>query len=635
MARDIIARRWAKRNEAELILPERFGIRGELEDDDTGHDDTDGFLALSEYVNQFGGHVLLTERYRISEGFPILRGTWEFGDNALIRNTTQDNDGADYWRNTAVFIGTYFGYGALNNGINTETGYDINPVAAHATSFTFTTAAQAANVAVGSRVYFLDANNYSGSDFARASHMSIVKAVNVGTGVCTIRDPFPFAITANGGTKPTVRTDAGGVTHTLAGIPTTTAYLAEGVHIFNGAFESANETNSQTVHIACHDSVLDFRHVRGEACFGLNPCTDTTINVRSTEYTQIFMEIAYHHHRVNSDVLRARRVGSNPLNAVSSFVVSEYGNDTHLGLVDIGDFNIAGDAAQGQRATASIYTPRTEIETMIVRNASWSGFSVGAAGTRCEGSRIGNLAILGATSTGVNIDSDQVTINNIQCDGIASGQKAVNVTAACGDAVRIGSARLGAGPNAGTQYRVTDLRSASKRKFISNVRGHYTQERLNTVAPGAASSTSTGTDRTIHTYTVTAGTSGSRTGWKVRATGNIPASSNATARTVKIVTTISATNITLGTLTIGAGGGAAQFCIEGTVAKLGGNTATKVSGTTTDHTAGTVTSNGGLHTTTMASNDLTINLIINTHTGDTVVPYEFTVEPFGDEAETA
>lgn len=44
------------------------------------------------------------------------------------------------------------------------------------------------------------------------------------------------------------------------------------------------------------------------------------------------------------------------------------------------------------------------------------------------------------------------------------------------------------------------------------------------------------------THTVTAGTSGRITGWLVRATGNIPATTAAAARTAKVVVSIGGAN---------------------------------------------------------------------------------------------
>lgn len=625
MTTDIIARGLAAQSIARTAaMPEDFGAVPDL-NGNGGTDNTAAFQALASYINANGGNVILRGKYRITQGFPILRGTWEFIGDAVIRNTVNDN--VNYWNNTCVFIGTYFGYGAANNGINTETGYDINPIAAGATQVSFVTASQAAVFPVGSLFFTTDANFYTvtgggNSPFPKASHASVV-----------------VAITANGATKPQARTDAGGFVASDPGVPAGPAKFAKRVHIINGAFESANSANSQVVHFAGYECKLDFRWISGKDCVGANPVVDSQIWIRNAEYCNTLFELAYHHHRVDVPVLRGKRIGATASSTVAIVAISEYGNSVTIGDIDISDYRVAGDYAF--RTSVYVVAPLTEIRSALIRSAQYCGLAIGSNGQRGELSRVGRVAILGCSGTtafggaygrAVQIDADKVDIGTIEVDDLDPTGRGVSIISSSGDAIRLGHSRLGGGAGSGVQYRIVDARSTARRKTLGTMRGHYAQDKVEDIGFLSFASDTSGVDKTVKTYLVPAGTSGKRTKWDFRAFGNVPATVAAAARTVTLKLTVGGSTVTLASIAM-TSAQSGFFNLAGTIRKADTDAQWDVqcrsdNGATA---ATSVTMNSG--TTSMATNDLTLALILNTNTADSIKLREWSVLPSGDEAE--
>jgi hypothetical protein len=368
--------------------------------------------------------------------------------------------------------------------------------------------------------------------------------------------------------------------------------------------------------------------------------TDSRVQIRNSEYSNTLFELAYHHHRVDVPVLRGKRIGTTACSTVSVVAVTEYGNAVTISDIDCSDYRASGDYAF--RTSVNVATPLTEIKSAIIRGAQLCGLVIGSNGQRGNLTRIGRVVVLGCSGTtafggafgrAVQVDADQVDIGTIEVENLESAGAAVNLLSTAGDAVRIAYSRFSTGPAAGVQYRILDQRAVSRRKYINPIRGQYAQQRALILNAGSVSSASSGVDFVAQTYTVTAGTSGARTGWRVRAGGNIPATVAAAARTVKVNTTINGAVATLGTVTM-TSAQSGQFLIEGTIQKLAGQTATMVRGLGSNLGTSTVTPSGGLQINSMATFDMTVTLVVNTNTADSIVQYEFSVEPYNDETET-
>ncbi|MDE2561270.1 MAG: hypothetical protein KGL48_03390 [Sphingomonadales bacterium] len=454
---------------AQAATPEDFGAVSDL-DGDNGTDNTAAFLALARFINATGGLARIGGRYRITRGFPIFAGTWEFADKALVRNTTRDGKG--FWTNTCVFIGTYFGYGPRDFGLTMEPAYPVLPLAAGAARVRFAQPADAGHFPAGSLIFLTDANTYPGPGgrqtlFARSSHGSRVIA-NPGDGSLTLRDPLPLAIAAKGAVLPEARTDAGTVPiASLDGVPGNMARIARGVTIVNGAFESAAMGRSQAVHVACVDSNLDFRWVSGYECLGLNPVMDSTISVRDAGYSATLFELAYDHFRVKAPVLFGRRVGQVPANLVPIIAVSEWGHSVAIGSIDVSDYAVPGDYPF--RVAISVLTPMTSIQAAIVRGAQYAALNIGALGTRANGSRVGVLKVVGygsragAPGAAIVIDADDVKVSSLDVSGLARGGVAARFSADSGRNVSIGDIQVEGSDPGAQPKRLDDRRSAAMR----------------------------------------------------------------------------------------------------------------------------------------------------------------------------
>lgn len=449
---------------ATVATPEDFGAVGDLQGD-AGTDNTEAFRRIGAWLDATGGRLVLNGRYRISGGFAVHRGTMEFIGDAIIRNTTIDR--TDYWKNTCIFIGTYFGYGPANSGINTEAGYNILDIGAGESSVRFENAADAKHFQPGAMFYTTDSNFYRNdkgpnSPFAKASHASVVVA-NSGAGTITLKDSAPFAITSNAGVRPQARTDAGGFSLPGRGVPGTVPRLAKKVTIINGAFESANARGSQVVHIACHDCDLDFRWISGRDCVGANPVTDSRIAIRNAVFTDKLFELAYHHHRVEVPEVRGKRTGSIACATVAIVAVSEYGNGVTIGDIDIADYHVAGDYKF--RTAIYLSSPLVKIRTVKIAGVQYCGLAIGSNGQRADRTSIESIKISGSDRSRkgpnlrriVQIDADNVEIDKVDIDRLDNVKSAVYILPNSGKSVRVGSAII-SGRAGLFQNIVNDLR---------------------------------------------------------------------------------------------------------------------------------------------------------------------------------
>ena len=457
-----------------VAKPEDFGAVADLHGD-SGTDNTSAFRRIGAWLDATGGRVMVGGRYRITAGFAVHRGTMEFTGNGLIRNTTKDDD--NYWSNTCVFFGTYFGYSPNNKGINTEIGYDIKDLPAGGVRVVFVNARDAINFPVGTLFYTTDANFYTNSGkisspFPKASHASVVVS-NIGDGAILLRDPAPFAITSRGAISPQARTDKGGFALSNLGIPAITPRIAKNLMVVNGAFESANYNNGQVIHIACHNSWLDFRWISGKDCVGANPVTDSFIQIRGSNYANTMFELAYHHHRVRVPLLRGNRIGSFPSSTVTIVAISEYGNSVTINEIDISDLHAQGDYVF--RTAVSLNTPLTTLYSVTIKGAQFCGLAIGSNGQRADQTRIGRIKLIdcggskmapsGLVSI-VQIDANEVEIDAIEIDNTQYTTCVVKILPNAGELVKIGYTTLATESSAPLRYRIIDNRSVVKRSPI-------------------------------------------------------------------------------------------------------------------------------------------------------------------------
>ncbi|MDE2561269.1 MAG: hypothetical protein KGL48_03385 [Sphingomonadales bacterium] len=651
MAVDFVARGQAARSlRKHLPTPEDFGAVADL-DGNLGTDNTAAFLALAEHINATGGHVVISGRYRITRGFPMFAGTWEFTGDSVIRNTTIDN--VRIWNNTCVFIGTYFGYGVGMTGMNDEATRAILPMAEGSNVVEFADHADAAYYPIGTKVFLRDANFYPSvagpSSFNKASHGSTVEICDAANGKLYLRDAAPDAITANGATNPTLVGNLGQVAPSgMPGVPDGVPRLALGVKLINAAFESANEAWSQPVHLSCADSNLEFRRIRGKAGLAGNPVMDTTLILHDGQVSNNAAEIAYYHYRVEIPLCRARRILSTvpSMDGVGFFVVSEYGHSVTCGVIDLDDVPVAGDNAY--RPTVSILTPYVTIDTLTVRNAGYCAINIGTQGTRAEGTRIksatvlscaGNAAAIDPASGkapaapaayGVQITSGKVSIADLHVQTLPSIGKAVCIWPQAGDRVALGNVSFAAGAGSGPQYRIADLRPSGSRKFFGKVQGHYTQQqtRMLTFMNVAGS----GTAATIASHTIPAGTSGKTTAWRVRLVGNFPSGAIAAGKTLALKLRIGASNPVVMSQSLSAAQtGFVEF--EFTFRKAGADTQLDYSGFAWLAATAVATRGGSTNSTSMATNDCTFYAELTATAPDSFNLREWSVTPLDDQFE--
>ena len=419
------------------VTPEQFGAVGDLRGEG-GTDDTAAFRRMAAHLDATGATARITRRHRLTGGFALHAGTLEFADGALVRNTSR---GGGHWRDTCLFVGTVFGGGPeTTGGINSLPAHAVLPIAAGNDRVRFEAGRTPAGFVRGGLIYLKDGRRYPGArmDFRVASHVSEIVAVE--RDAVVLRHPTPLAI---GGNATAITIPAGGIAlDPRFGVPTRTARLARGVRIVNGAFESAQTTpgQCQTVHVACHDSDLDFAWLAGSNCFGINPCSDSSISVRDGEFTDVLYELAMFHARVDGAVIRGRRVGRAKSRSVPPVAISEYGHSVNLGLVEVTDAPQPGDPS---RPTVAVLTPLTTIDTLRVANAGPMAVMIGAGGTRAEGTRIGSLEVAGGERVGVHVDSDGVDIAALSVAGLrASAAVPLRLGPGAGRNVRIGSTRF-------------------------------------------------------------------------------------------------------------------------------------------------------------------------------------------------
>lgn len=421
-----------------VATPEQFGAVGDL-DGDSGTDDTLAFRRLGAWLSSTGGVARVTRRHRITGGFALFAGTLGFGDEALIRNT--NTRPRAFWDATCLFAGTYFGVGPGPGSLNGELTVPIDPVAGGADRFRVRGSSAPPRFAPGAIVYLKDGNRIPGAafDFRLAGHVARIAAVEGRTVI--LREPSPVALGGASGPPATalVASDAMPL-HPGLGVPAPFTRLARGVRIENAAFESAADSpgKSQVVHIACADSAFDFRWLAGAGCLGINPCSDTTIDLHDAAFSDVLFELAYFHARVRGSIVRGRRVPRGAGGGVAPVSITEYGHSVQIDRLEVADLAVPGDSG---RPTVAIATPLTAIGDCRVTNASAGSLAISHA---ASGTRIGSLAIDGGRGNGLIVGADHVSIERARISARSNGVP-VLLTAQAGADVRLGTLDLAPG----------------------------------------------------------------------------------------------------------------------------------------------------------------------------------------------
>lgn len=582
-------------------------------------DDLAGYTAMCNYCSDTGDTVTVKSadvKYTVSRGPALYSGFLSFESNAVISNTANDN--TNFWNNTALFVGSYFGYDA-DHGINGETPYQISDVGISDKYITLETLSDADNFSVGDVIYLKDANNYGSTDFAINSHVTEVLAID--GAVITMRDSTPVAITSDGATKPDVRIATNSIVppSNIIGIPQV-ARLARNVGIINGQFESVADTYSQVVHVACHDSELDFKYVKGSQLFGINPCSYTKINLRNGLYQLRAFELAYHHSYVSVDYFKASRF-SLPKDGTASepaFSISEYGNNFTFLTIDIDDEDWLDD---DDNACVSFTAPINIGQTIKTNGSQNTSVSIGANSERCEGTIIDQIVINGSSNNGLSLDSHGVTIKTLNVDGLPStGRAAVVRDGVFNSSIMSGA--LGSGQGSGSQYKIEIEDGVDADVMIGNVTNHYSQKKA--INKSLFSTTGTTSDEVIHTYTVPQNTSTRNSEWLVEFMGNIANSSTDTTKTVSIV--VNGTAIASLSFTVAQTG---YFNLSATLSKGQANDRVDyIAHSDSNHSTSDSANSLAINTN---SNDLVVEVIFNSGVTSTLNSRSFKVTPSLDQ----
>lgn len=479
--------------------------------------DTDAYLKLCDYISDTGETVKIKSTptyYNIRLGGAQYAGTLDFEDHALIRNT--GNERIDFWKNSCLFAGSYFGYN-VTHGMNTETNYDIEDALISAKEIVLVNAGDAADFVVGDNVYLRDPNLYGTSDFSISAHASRVVSIDTVGGIITLRDALETPMTSDGATKSVIirATNNRPAPTTILGIPPLIK-LCKDASVINGQFQSDADTFSQVVHISSDNCNFDFRYIKGSVLLGINPCSDTVIDVYEGLYHLRGFELAYFHSRVHSNYLNLVR-DADPISGTSvPFTVSEYGNSYTFDRIIVNDYDYAGNLGL---SAVSFFTPNNRGGSLIVNGSQNNAITFGSGVERAENTRIDNVIVNGATNRGVTVNSPDVHIGYLKVDSIPAGSMAVRVFSGV-TGFTLDRADLGTESAPGSQYSITDDNGIGNENKYGDIVNFYSQPTVS--IKDNVTHTGTGAFALLHNYLIPAGSSTRNAEWDMEFLADFP-----------------------------------------------------------------------------------------------------------------
>jgi hypothetical protein len=386
-------------------------------------DSTIAFQNWSKYLNTNKGSGYIPgvdTYYKITEGFVILSGIDIYGDgeSSWVRNTA--NDEIDFWNNTCLFFGTYFG--GLDEFYD-ETSYNVDDITAGARTITLSTGGAGSNFSTGSIGLISDPHLTTGATTPYNIHEHMNEVVSVAGDVLTLKYPIKDGYTADGGSPVLIYKETNTNASTI--IPSTyTGYnteLAKNSSVKNIKFTQDVSTFGQTVHVACYESLIEGLVVEGASGWGINPCSYTTFNKLKTSFRQTGFEMAYCHNDVLIDGFEITRIGSSAT-SLGTIVFSETGQDVRLTNFNAFGYT-GGDANVG---IISAGTWRTHISHGTIDGSDGNGITF-IQDEKSNGSSAEYTDIMNQDTQGVYVRSNDVSVSHVNVKNTPAAQEAISV----------------------------------------------------------------------------------------------------------------------------------------------------------------------------------------------------------------
>jgi hypothetical protein len=480
-------------------------------------DSTSAWIAAANWLNATSGTLTIPSgRALVTSAPAIYNGTVIHEDGGIIVNTA--NDSTNFWNNTCVFYGSYFG---IDSGVLLETSYSIQNAAAGDNVINFTTSSESSDFSIGDIVFAHGASKYAGTDFFTASFVSIVTVV--GTGFIQVRDPVMSALLANGASA-TLYKQSGTLANTETGKPAFQK-MAQGVRVINGQYESQSKTFSQVVHISAIDCDFEISYAKGRDVFGINPCAHTKIDILDCQYYRRGLELAYFHYKVISDFIKVTQAteATDTTQSITPFSTAEFGEGCSFGIIDISASKTLSDV---NNACFAPTTPRHTVEKLITSGGTGLGASFTAG--RATDIVVNIAEIKSAATNGIRVSADRVTIKHLVSSDVLAAFNSAKIDSGV-SGTKILSGYLGDGAGSGEQYSIFDDNKGIG-NTVKNVINHFSQlafrERGFSDIAGIASL------ELLRTYTVLAGTSTKNAELDINIFGNLSGTTG--AKTIRL-----------------------------------------------------------------------------------------------------
>ncbi len=509
--------------------------------------------AIRDAYDAGGGQVLVpaaatdTAYYAIGGAIRMLSGVQLVGQGvrSFIKSTV--NNASNFHANDAILAGTYGPWVEATEAV-AETAYDINDITVRGSrTVTLSSSGDAAHFPVGTPVA-LRASAENAGGFPLASMVNLVTSVSGETLTFLHRIPDTYGTTT--GTKSKIRAlnvdpDSAG----MAGIDGQRAYLLTKARIANLRIEVSTAGGAafrgQGIHFSCYDCEFENLWVRGgTGAMSGNPCAFTRVNNVTLTAQRILMELAYLSNNTRVTGVRGARLGSPNIDsfAPAIYLSAEGCADTVVDGFEVSNFGV------GAHASLTIGGRRCWFRNGTLRGTQDSGAGAGMD-AYARGGGFRNVSVIGPSQYGftASTGAQRWTWDGCNVQGSPSGYEAYRIQtgANAGAAVRNCSAGDPSAPNAQDCIRDDNYPDAPT-EVTGSVTVYTRPKQVSTAFLTHTGSTSA---TTVRTYTIPAGGTHVRSGFRLTAVGNVPGAS--TAGTKNVVVKLGAT--TLGTITFGAG----------------------------------------------------------------------------------
>lgn len=494
-----------------------FGAKG-----DSGTTDNasiiNSALAFSAATDKRDVHVPAVDSggyYKISVPLVVPSGVRFYGDGygSFILNTTTTTS----WASAGMMVGNYAGAGNPE-GILAETYYDCNDITAGSYQVTTSIAADAGNFSPGDFVFLYDPHEVASFTYLYMMGNEVI-AADGGTGVITLKHRVIDNYTADGGTAVQIAKPTG----TKVGLDGTTAYIAMGTTVENLRLEIDPSSTYQVIHTAAYETRLRNLWLSGATPIAGNPFSFSDISDIVETHSLGPCNIAQFGNNFSIRNWIGSRTAASSRSSSSGFLIEGGGQDVLLDNIRLSERVVGGAGSSG----ISVSKHRVTLANSQIFG-DVGGSAVSYAGT-FTGGKIINNTISADSSNGIAINGASTLVEGNFI--LNADTYSIKVLSGAEDNLIRNNICGKFGVRASTDTIYDENGEGTTNDYSGN-KSILTQEKQ--VLTSASAYTGTTSEDTQQTFTITAGTTWQRMGWRFLVKGFIPNASTAGTKDIRI-----------------------------------------------------------------------------------------------------